>query len=63
MGLWLILGSSTVAEEAAGTRFEVPIARVADNAFSRIGLLLDMGLLDVNVPLVNTPEEAAAAAV
>ena len=40
----------------------VPMARVSENNYYSIGRLLDRGLLGVVVPLVNSPEEAAAAA-
>lgn len=39
----------------------LPIARVARNDPQLIGRLLDMGILGIVVPLVNSPEEAAAA--
>ena len=40
----------------------VPLARVAANDLTLIGRALDAGAAGVVVPLVNTPEEAAAAA-
>ena len=40
----------------------VPMARVAQNDFSAIGRLLDRGALGIVVPLVNSVEQAEAAA-
>ena len=40
----------------------VPMARVARNDYTLIGRLLDEGALGIVVPMVNTPEEAQAAA-
>ncbi len=40
----------------------IPMARVAKNDYGRIGRLLDMGALGVVVPMVNSAEEARAAA-
>jgi 4-hydroxy-2-oxoheptanedioate aldolase len=40
----------------------VPMARVLHNDFARIGRLLDEGMLGIIVPMVNTPDEAKAAA-
>ena len=40
----------------------VPMARVRKNDFCAIGRLLDSGVLGIIVPLVNSPEEARAAA-
>jgi 4-hydroxy-2-oxoheptanedioate aldolase len=45
---------------AAGTA--VPMARVAANDYTRIGRLLDDGALGIVVPMVDTPEQARAAA-
>jgi len=39
-----------------------PMARVSSNRFHRIGRLLDAGALGIIVPLVNTREDAQAAA-
>src|SRR6185369_7620421 len=40
----------------------VPMARVRQNNFAAIGRLLDQGALGIVVPLVNTADEARAAA-
>ena len=40
----------------------VPMARVRQNSFGAIGRLLDMGALGIVVPLVNSVEDAQAAA-
>ena len=40
----------------------VPVARVRQNDFCAIGRLLDRGALGIVVPMVNTPDEARAAA-
>jgi 4-hydroxy-2-oxoheptanedioate aldolase len=40
----------------------VPMARVAKNDYFLIGKLLDQGLLGVVIPMVDTPEQARAAA-
>lgn len=39
-----------------------PMARVLRNEFGLIGRLLDEGMMGIIVPMVNTPEDAAAAA-
>lgn len=44
----------------AGTA--MPMARVLRNEFSLIGRLLDEGMMGIVVPMVNTAEDAAAAA-
>ncbi len=45
----ILLGSAT------------PMARVARNDYTLIGQLLDMGMLGIIVPMVDTPEQAQAA--
>lgn len=40
----------------------VPMARVLHNDFALIGRLLDEGMMGIIVPMVNTPEDALAAA-
>jgi 4-hydroxy-2-oxoheptanedioate aldolase len=40
----------------------VPMARVARNDYTQIGVLLDQGALGIVVPMVNTPEDALRAA-
>ena len=50
---------SLMAIAAGGT---VPMARVARNDYTLIGRLLDAGALGIVVPMVDTPEQAQAAA-
>jgi 4-hydroxy-2-oxoheptanedioate aldolase len=50
------------AFRAIGLGKAVPMARVRQNDFGLIGRLLDMGALGVVVPMVNTVEQAEAAA-
>ncbi len=40
----------------------VPVARVRENDYAAIGRALDRGVLGIVVPMVNSPEEACAAA-
>ena len=47
---------------AISTGAAVPMARVARNDYTLIGRLLDEGALGIVVPMVDTPEQARAAA-
>jgi 4-hydroxy-2-oxoheptanedioate aldolase len=47
--------------QAIESRHRAPAARVATNDYTQIGRVLDMGALNVVVPLVETREEAARA--
>jgi 4-hydroxy-2-oxoheptanedioate aldolase len=47
---------------AASLGTAIPMARVATNDYMQIGKLLDEGAMGIVVPLVNTPEQAKAAA-
>ena len=40
----------------------IPMARVLYNEYGLIGRLLDEGMMGIIIPMVNTPEDAAAAA-
>lgn len=51
---------AALAAMAAGPA--IPMARVARNDYTLIGRLLDEGVMGIVVPMVNTPEEAKAAA-
>jgi 2-keto-3-deoxy-L-rhamnonate aldolase RhmA len=54
---------STIRALAYLARSEaVPMARVATNHYDQIGRLLDEGMLGIVVPMVDTPEQAQAAA-
>src|SRR4051812_5165270 len=54
---------STVAAFAAMSGGDAtPLARVARNDYTLIGRLLDVGALGIIVPMVDTPEQAHAAA-
>ena len=50
------------AFRSIGLGSAVPMARVQKNDFGFIGRLLDKGALGIVVPMVNSPEEAEAAA-
>jgi len=52
------IGAQLTAVRAGGPAF--PIVRVRANDYGLIGRVLDTGALGVIVPMVNTPEEAAA---
>jgi 4-hydroxy-2-oxoheptanedioate aldolase len=54
--------STMHAFRSIGLGAAVPIARVRSNDFSAIGRLLDMGAMGIIVPIVNSVEEAEAAA-
>ncbi len=60
-GCWgpeaMVAGITAVCAGAA-----VPMARVSFNTYTLIGQLLDAGLLGIIIPMVNTVEEARAAA-
>lgn len=49
------------ATQVIGATDALPVARVARNDPQLIGRLLDIGIMGIVVPLVNSPEEAAAA--
>ena len=51
-----------MAIAAGGAGAAVPMARVARNDYTLIGRLLDEGAMGIVVPMVDTPEEAQAAA-
>jgi 4-hydroxy-2-oxoheptanedioate aldolase len=54
---------STIAAFMAMSSFPVaPMARVSSNDFTKIGRLLDEGALGIVIPMVNTVEDAKAAA-
>jgi len=54
--------SALLAFRAISLGSAVPMARVRTNDFAAIGRLLDQGALGIVVPLVNSAEEARAAA-
>ena len=55
-----ILALMAIAAGSGGAA--VPMARVARNDYTLIGRLLDEGAMGIVVPMVDTPEEAKAAA-
>lgn len=59
-GHWDYAGLVAATQVISATQ-ATPLARVARNDPALIGKLLDMGMLGIVVPLVNSPEEAAAA--
>jgi 4-hydroxy-2-oxoheptanedioate aldolase len=56
------LDGTILALMAIGAGTAVPMARVARNDYTLIGRLLDEGALGIVVPMVDTPEQARAAA-
>ncbi|MCL4466110.1 MAG: aldolase/citrate lyase family protein [Chloroflexi bacterium] len=54
--------STIVATAAMAAGSAVPMARVATNNYTLIGRLLDEGMLGIVVPMVNTTDDAKAAA-
>lgn len=54
--------SSVLAFRSIWLGSAIPMARVEKNDFAAIGLLLDRGALGIVVPMVNSAEEARAAA-
>jgi 4-hydroxy-2-oxoheptanedioate aldolase len=54
--------STLAALIAMSSGSAIPMARVLRNEFSLIGRLLDEGMMGIVVPLVNTADDAAAAA-
>ena len=54
--------STTHAFRSIGLGSAVPMARVVENDFGLIGRLLDKGAMGIIVPMVNTVEQAEAAA-
>ena len=54
--------STIAALSAMSAGSAVPMARVATNNYTQIGRLLDEGMLGIVVPMVDTPEDARAAA-
>ena len=55
-------GSTILSLMAIAAGGVVPMARVARNDYTLIGRLLDEGALGIIVPMVDTPEQARAAA-
>ena len=60
-GNWT-LDTMTVAFRSIALGRAVPMARVPINDFFAIGAVLDRGAMGIVVPMVNTPEQARAAA-
>jgi 4-hydroxy-2-oxoheptanedioate aldolase len=54
--------STIAALIAMQTGSAIPMARVARNDYTLIGRLLDEGMMGIVVPMVDTPEQAKAAA-
>lgn len=54
--------NALLAFRAISSGSAVPMARVRHNEFSAIGRLLDLGALGIVVPMVNSADEARAAA-
>lgn len=54
--------STVAALIAISSGSAIPMARVARNDYTLIGRLLDDGMMGIVIPMVNTPEDAEAAA-